>query len=692
MKKLSSKIVLAIVPAMILLFFFSLVTIIKSTKAMDYQINKELKYLTTGTQSEFNNILSINETIVDSLANVALTEFEVEKFNKEEAYLDGYTKFLDEYVKNMITNDLRTKGVYFTVNPKLKNRIYEVWYVDKNSNGIFKKQEESSDYILGFREDNKEMAWYYDALKSKDGVWIDLYKSNSSKKETISYTRAVYKDNLLIGVAGVDIELDQMKQVIECRECFKNTYALIIDENNKIIMGNESVVSVDTPRLKEWIISNLEYVHEEHGIPSNYKIKNNYIKVTNSKLKNGWNLVCVINKYDLVKSVNDLNKLIFIFAIICSIFMFISCKSIAKEVTIPIDNAIKELKHMETGNFDRTIPIELIERNDDLGTFIRSVNSMQNIIKDLIEQLNVRSLPAEVEIHRNELAYVLDDIIKSAKDEARNKDTLVEKMESEKTKNEFFANLSHELKTPLNIIFSSIQLLDSYDERIIKPSAKKHLRNIRQNAYRLLKIINNIIDISILEANAMDLNLRNENLVEVIENITLSTANYAEEKNKSIVFDTNVEEKIMAVDSDKIERIILNLLSNAIKFTNEGDNIFVDIKDEEDQVMITVKDTGVGIEKSKKEKIFNRFTKADTSLNRNAEGSGIGLSLVKSLVELHEGSIGVESEYGRGTKFIIILPFNQIEETSEGKDIIIKDDKIDKLSIEFSDIYSYNKR
>lgn len=152
----------------------------------------------------------------------------------------------------------------------------------------------------------------------------------------------------------------------------------------------------------------------------------------------------------------------------------------------------------------------------------------------------------------------------------------------------------------------------------------------------------------------------------------------------SIVFDTDIEEKIIAFDADMMERIILNLLSNSIKFTEKGGKIEVNISDKGKEISISVKDNGIGIPSNKLDKIFDIFTQVDNSL-RKTGGSGIGLYLVKSLVELHGGRIFVESEYGKGTEFTIVLPYKTIDDNL----VIKKEDisNIERISIEFSDIY-----
>ena len=195
----------------------------------------------------------------------------------------------------------------------------------------------------------------------------------------------------------------------------------------------------------------------------------------------------------------------------------------------------------------------------------------------------------------------------------------------------------------------------------------KYIKMMKQNCYRLLRLINNLIDITKIDTGYFHINEINYNIISLIENITLSVADYIENKGMSLIFDTDVEEKIIACDPEKIERIILNLLSNAVKFTPCGGNIIVNIEDNIDNICIRVKDTGRGIPAEKLDSIFERFVQVDKSLARDHEGSGIGLSLVKALVELHGGTISVKSKEGNGTEFIIYIPCKLVESEASDK-------------------------
>lgn len=265
-------------------------------------------------------------------------------------------------------------------------------------------------------------------------------------------------------------------------------------------------------------------------------------------------------------------------------------------------------------------------------------------------------------------------------------------IELENIKSEFFSNISHEFKTPLNIILATMQVINkNIENKNITANEdvtlEKYMYSIRQNCYRLLRLVNNIIDISKIDYGYYNIQLGNYNIVSVVEDITMSVLEYVNNKGIELVFDTEIEEKIIACDPDKIERIILNLLSNAIKYTKKDGMIFVSIKEENNDIYISISDNGIGIPKEKVDKIFERYAQVDNKLTRKNNGSGIGLSLVKSLVEMHDGDIKVESSINKGSTFIIRLPVKTVICEHKKVNDLIKT-KVEKCSIEFSDIYN----
>ncbi|MDM8129255.1 HAMP domain-containing sensor histidine kinase, partial [Paraclostridium benzoelyticum] len=211
-----------------------------------------------------------------------------------------------------------------------------------------------------------------------------------------------------------------------------------------------------------------------------------------------------------------------------------------------------------------------------------------------------------------------------------------------------------------------------------------YLNIVEQNGRRLLKLVNNLIDTTRLESGCFSYNPKNKDIISYVENICLSVSEFVKSNNLSIIFDTDTEEKLIAFDPDNMERIILNLISNAIKFNKPGGEIEVSINCKDD-IEISVKDSGIGIPEDKIDKIFERFEQVKN--NSKQEGSGIGLNLVKSLVEMNKGSIKVKSDLGKGSKFTIILPNSLVKDSSktscENSDYISNENQI---SVEFSDI------
>lgn len=249
---------------------------------------------------------------------------------------------------------------------------------------------------------------------------------------------------------------------------------------------------------------------------------------------------------------------------------------------------------------------------------------------------------------------------------------------------DLFGKLSHEFKTPLNLIFSSMQMLIFFQKKGEDDKFHKYISIMRQNAYRILKLVNNLLDLVKMNSDCFKLNLQNTDIVKVISDTVHSLEEFINNKNRVLIFRTNVSQKVMACDPVNVERILLNLLSNAVKFTDEGDIITVSIVDKGNQIELSVKDTGIGIKSDNFDKIFTEFIQVDETLVRNHEGSGLGLAIVKLLVEKHNGQVRVCSEENKGTEFIINLPVRKLPDMGEEPEIA---SDIDRIKLEFSDIY-----
>ena len=228
--------------------------------------------------------------------------------------------------------------------------------------------------------------------------------------------------------------------------------------------------------------------------------------------------------------------------------------------------------------------------------------------------------------------------------------------EVDELKSRFFTNISHEFRTPLTLILGPAkQLL----ERTKDADTAENLKMIHRNAKNLNKLVDELLDISKIEAGEMKLNTRPMNIISVVKDIVFPFYSFAERKKITLNLKYDEFEIIGFLDKEKAEKILNNILSNAFKFTPEGGKIELGVRRTDKTAEIIISDSGIGIPPDQIDKIFDRFYQVDGSHTREHEGTGIGLSLTKELVDLHKGKIEVESKEGKGTTFTVKFPLGR---------------------------------
>lgn len=305
---------------------------------------------------------------------------------------------------------------------------------------------------------------------------------------------------------------------------------------------------------------------------------------------------------------------------------------------------------------------------------------------------NIEKQKEELEVLVNERTAEL----KKQKELAEKSKNTIEKqaqklLEMDKIKSQFFANISHEFRTPLTLIMGPIEEMLRSDSK----ASSKTLKMMKGNSNRLLELINQLLDISKLESGKMELEVSKVDFGNFLKRVVSSFSSFAVQKKVQLDFKTEIENLELWVDKDKIEKVVNNLLSNAFKFTRPNGRIEVRLSTTEDFAKFEVTDTGIGIPKEKMKNIFERFVQVDNTITREFEGSGIGLALTKELVELHEGKISVKSEIGKGSVFTVLLPkkklefakmrekFEEIETANLLEDVEVKFDKNELLSLTY---------
>lgn len=619
--------------------------------------------------------------------------------------------FISSYSLNFISFEDQVQGIREGLN---NNANIKIEYM--NSSNIDLEENELRFYDLV--KMNLENYNNYDAIIVGDDEALeftlkyreDIFKGIPIVFLGIQRTDLIRKAFEFEGISGVrelesveeNIDLikklhSNIENIIFLNDCGENFYPDLVEKNPQFNFGEliTNELSIDEFRK---VISELE---ENTAIISLYP---DHFK------DREW-----LNTQDINKMIAELNPNIPVYSILN---YSIGTGSIGGKV----------IKHFEQGRLAGQIVLQLLEGKDEEEVYIGYDLANKHVFDyNVLKNFNIRisSLPDNSEIINNPLNIIKEyksvfiitcimfltllllvvalikhiqyknkfekEIIK-AKDKAE---------EINRLKSYFISNISHELKTPINVILCAAQLLESKKVDNYNINNKNNTIDIiKDNSYRLIRLINNIIDVEKGEVEELTLNLKKDNLVSLIEDIVTSVIPYAKRKELNLIFDTEEEEIIMDMDIEKIERIILNLLSNAIKFSNENGNIYIRIMLNNDDVDIVVEDEGIGISKDDIPYIFDKFIQVDNTFNRKNEGSGIGLAIVKSFIEIHNGKIMVESQVGKGTKFIVKLPkiINNEDTTADShiyKSSFSEKNIIDELTSikcrvkkELSDIYA----
>lgn len=236
------------------------------------------------------------------------------------------------------------------------------------------------------------------------------------------------------------------------------------------------------------------------------------------------------------------------------------------------------------------------------------------------------------------------------------KEALNELKKVDIAKSQFMANISHELRTPLNAIIGSSEILKDNVLGTLNAKQEKYIENIYSSSKHLLQLINDILDLSKIASGKMTLNYSEFYIKDVVLQMVEHVKSYAPDKKLQIVMEFEPEDFILQADAAKIKQILYNLLSNAVKFTGQGGKIAIRVYKRDAVAEFIVLDTGIGIAEQDQQRVFVEFEQVDNSYTREYEGTGLGLPLVKKMVEMHGGYVYLKSVLGQGTEVIFTIP------------------------------------
>lgn len=367
------------------------------------------------------------------------------------------------------------------------------------------------------------------------------------------------------------------------------------------------------------------------------------------------------NKFSII--MNTQIGIIILVTGFCLIIMVFISKYFANLITQPIIVATELANQISQGNNEIKIDNRFLkEKNSEVVILLKAFEKMafdleksKEEIENYIEKLKSEQL--EQKKLSKQLAELNESLEKKVQFRTHDLREAINSLEkSDKVKSIFLANMSHELRTPLNGIINCSQLLKEEMFGPLNDKQKKYISNILDNSTHLLQLINDILDISKIDAGRMTLVLGDYSVSDIVMASFSIVKSMSYRKNINVEININPSDFKVKVDSNKLKQILCNLLSNAIKFTPQNGNVLVEVSKNEGYLLLIVQDNGIGIKEEDQKRIFNEFEQVDNSYEKEYEGTGLGLPLSKKLVELHNGKILLLSNIDKGTKVIVKIP------------------------------------
>ena len=623
--------------SLVLTFLVTSLILIAHSHSLLHRIYTNTIILETDKKTlELNNFFNDSQILVKSYEDFILDTLDEERLLTDEQYEIQFYEILSNLMANTAINHKGVVCTFFRM--EIENfgptrgvfliGSYQKKYVNARPTNLSKFSPTDTDHV----------GWYYLPIWEKAPVWTSTYDNENIRQKIISYCVPVYRGEKLLGIVGVDVSLAYVEDIVHSLQLENSTGLLIGTQGNLIHLNTQEELANAVERSAD--IARLLDIFQSQEDDDKQKIHKFYWEGQNhygtyTVLDNKMAYIYAVTQ----REVRDLlygQRLAFIFSfILVSILTTLLINFIVNRIIRPVNIISQTTNRLARGELYIDIPYY---SNNELGILADNIRKMTSQLKEYIEYISEQT---KKERAAKEAALTESQINAAAS----------------QAKSAFLANMSHEIRTPINAVLGMNEMIlrESKDKTILGYST-----NIKIAGTSLLSIVNDVLDFSKIEAGKMELIPDNYEVSSLIIDLMNMTRERAQKK--GLKYNLNINStlpKTLYGDSIRIKQCILNLLTNAIKYTKEGSITFsIDYtKKSEDTILLTVhvKDTGCGIKKEDMEKLFAPFERIEEEKNRTIEGSGLGMSIVRRLLDMMKSQLEVQSTYGEGSDFAFTI-------------------------------------
>ena len=568
--------------------------------------------------AELDDSFKSSEQSVGSIYNYAQKRAEsYSDFLHDESQLNAFTNDISELSKSIAENTRGAMAVYLRYNPDDYGPTGGFWYTIDLTDRSW-HSEVPTDMSLYDRDDLEHVGWYYIPVAAGKPMWMDPYYNKNLGVEMISYIIPYYHDGYTVGIMGMDIDMELLREEVSKIMIYDWNRAFLMTKDGDIIYHWKYENGAKFDELpendREYFLKVLNMEHDkiiwqrnQNDLPA---------KVVTKELRNGMILGISVPRLTIAQPQRRLVSRLFLTSVMIVLVSLLVGIRWVNSIITPLKKMTEVADRYAEGDYSEKMTVD---SKDEVGRLSRSLETMS---ESLVKQIEIAD-------------------------------------SANRAKSAFLSNMSHEIRTPINAVLGLNEMIlrESEDKDILTYS-----ENIKAAGNTLLGLINDILDFSKIEAGKIDIVPVDYDLSSVINDLVNMVRIRADEKGLALELDFDRDmPKMLNGDEVRIKQSITNILTNAVKYTERGCVTFTigyeKCADDPDSVLINVavKDTGIGIREEDMKKLFSEFERIDVERNRNIEGTGLGMNITRSLLDMMGSKLVVESTYGEGSVFSFSL-------------------------------------